>query len=100
MLRISVQTEAKQTVLKLSGRVAGPWVAELERTWQAATSTAALKRKPLVVDLNDVAFVDARGRVLLRVMFLQGAELIGEGPLTGAIVDEITGHARHVEERI
>jgi anti-anti-sigma regulatory factor len=100
MLRITVQTEPKQTVLKLSGRVAGAWVAELERTWQAATSTTAQKKKPLVVDLNDVAFVDARGRVLLRVMFLQGAELIGEGPLTGAIVDEITGHARHAEERI
>ncbi len=101
MLRISVQNEPKRTVLKLAGRLTGPWVAELERCWQMATSTASQRNKALVVDLNDVAFVDARGRVLLRVMFLQGAELTGEGPLTGAIVDEITGRAAaHTEERV
>ncbi len=100
MLRISVQNEPKRTVLKLDGRLTGPWVAELERCWQFATSTTAAKQKPLVVDLNEVSFVDARGRVLLRIMFLQGAELVGEGPLTGSIVEEITSGTRHIEERV
>lgn len=89
MLRITVLTEKGRTVLKLDGKLTGPWVEELEHCWQTVTRSSP--GKPVVVDLSEVSFVNACGSILLERMHRNGAELLGEGPMTRSIVEEITG---------
>ncbi len=91
MLRITVQTEGNKTVLKLDGKITGPWIKELESCWEMLRQLQA--GKPMVVDLSDVSFINPSGSQLLERMHREGAELLGEGPLTRSIVEEIEGRA-------
>ncbi len=86
MLRITVQEGHAAPVLKLEGKLAGPWVAELERSWAANAAGAAGGR--IRVDLSDVTFIDAEGTKLLFRMYEQGAELQAGGCMTRCIVEE------------
>ena len=76
----------------LEGRLAGPWVEELNACWH---QMVANQQSRAVVDLTGVTFVDADGKALLARMWQQGAELRAVGCLTRCIVEEITkaGHA-------
>lgn len=89
MLRITVQTEAGKTLLKLDGKITGPWVKELESCWEMLRRVQAGKK--LVVELTEVSFINSAGNLLLERMHREGAELLGEGPLTRSIVEEIEG---------
>ena len=88
MLRITVHDHPRTLTFQLEGRLAGPWVLELEECWQ---STLARQRKPICrVDLTGVTFIDAAGRACLAAMHRQGAEFIAPDCLTKAVVAEIT----------
>jgi anti-anti-sigma regulatory factor len=63
MLRITTHDDTGSTTLKLAGRLAGPWVTELERCWRAAGG--AQRGRPLRLDLTEVTFIDAAGKQLL-----------------------------------
>jgi anti-anti-sigma regulatory factor len=90
MLKISTQTDTAGTVFKLEGKLAGAWVKELEGCWRERVSA----HQPVRVDLKAVTFVDASGRELLAEMYRQGAEIVAEGCMTKAIVEEIVGKDR------
>lgn len=92
MLKITIRPDARSTRLELEGRLAGPWVRELDRCWH---TVAAAPQGDLIVDLSAVTFVDAEGKALLTQMSQQGAQLHAVGCLTRCIVEEITkaGHA-------
>jgi ABC-type transporter Mla MlaB component len=87
LLKITLQQSRRSKTLKLEGKLAGPWVEELERTWRGLN--ASRHAKYLQVDLCAVTFVDARGKELLAKMFNSGADLIAEAPLTRHVVEEI-----------
>jgi anti-anti-sigma regulatory factor len=94
MLKITKHRDvgSESVSLMLEGRLAGPWVEELETCWrQMATNTPSHR----VIDLTGVTFVDADGKALLTRLWQQGAELRAAGCLTRCIVEEITkaGHA-------
>lgn len=89
MLRITVQTEGSKTLLKLDGKITGPWVKELESCWEMLRRVQTGKK--LVVELTEVSFINSAGNLLLERMHREGAELLGEGPLTRSIVEEIEG---------
>ncbi|HKB37260.1 MAG TPA: hypothetical protein VKD72_12465 [Gemmataceae bacterium] len=87
MLRITVMDNPGPLTFRLEGRLAGPWVRELENCWQ---STLASQREPgLRFDLTGVTFVDAVGKAFLAARHTQGAELVASGCLMRAIVAEI-----------
>ncbi len=90
MLKITTRTEAAKVVLELEGRLRGPWVQELEGAWKRA----AIVKRPVMVVLRAVAFIDAAGRKLLSEMHREGAELLAEGCMTKAIVEEITNNSQ------
>ena len=93
MLKITTLMNAESTVLRLEGRLAGPWVQELERCWNSAVGTPT---HPLLsVDLSAVTYVDSDGKDLLKKLHQQGAKLIASGCLTSCIVNEIV----HVAQR-
>ncbi len=89
MLKINTENSPEGSKLKLEGRLAGPWVDELERCWYATTRDTEGKR--IAVDLKEVTFIDAEGKKLLAWMYRQGAELQASGCMTKCIVEEIEG---------
>ena len=95
MLKITTLMNAESTVLRLEGRLAGPWVQELERCWDSTLGTTA--NHPLSVDLSAVAYVDSDGKDLLKKIHRQGAKLVASGCLTSCIVNEIVQVARRGE---
>lgn len=87
MLKITTLTNTESTTFRLEGRLAGPWVQELERCWMSTVGTRT--RHPLYVDLSAVTYVDSDGKDLLKKLHQQGAKLVASGCLTSCIVKEI-----------
>src|SRR5437762_6893846 len=89
MLRITIVSKPESLTFQLEGRLAGPWVKELEHCWQ---NTAARPRPAAVCfDLTGVTFVDAAGKQFLSTRHAEGAEFVASGCLMRAIVAEISG---------
>ncbi len=86
MLKVTTQSSAKLTKLILEGRLAGPWVEELERCWSKG---AGSRQSPVEVDLSGVTFIDPEGKALLAKMWQQGAKFHATGCLNRCIVEEI-----------
>jgi len=88
MLRITVRDSPESLTFQLEGRLAGPWVRELEDCWQ--TSQARQRKAVLRFDLTGVTFMDAAGKKFLAAMHTEGAEFLARGCLMRAHVTEIT----------
>jgi hypothetical protein len=89
MLRITVQNAPGILTFRLEGRLAGPWVRELEECCRGALAN---QRKPLLcVDLTEVTSIDAAGQACLAALHRQGAEFVAADCLMKAVVAEITG---------
>jgi anti-anti-sigma regulatory factor len=87
MLKITMEKNPRITTLRLEGKLSGPWVDELERSWRAVSSRSA--DCPVAVDLTDVTFVSEEGKKLLEAMYGEGARLKGSGCVTRRLVEEI-----------
>ncbi len=88
MLKITTLTDTESTTFRLEGRLAGPWVQELERCW-VSTVVGTRKRHPFSVDLSAVTYVDSDGKALLKKFHKEGAKLVASGCLTSCLVKEI-----------
>jgi anti-anti-sigma regulatory factor len=86
MLRITVKTTRKGVTFQLEGKLVAPWVRELEECWKR---TAVPDRKPVVVDLSGLTFIDHAGKACLAAMQRQGAGLIATDCMTNDVVREI-----------
>ena len=63
MLRIErVQNKAGATTVRATGRLSGPWIAELER------SLADVSQDVVTLDLTDVSYVDRDGIEYLHML--------------------------------
>ena len=94
MLRITTETKRGHLTLSVEGRLAGPWVAALEQCWRELL--AASPRQKFSINLRGVSFIDNAGKILLKEMHRLGGELIAEGCLNQAIVNEIVeADAKH-----
>jgi anti-anti-sigma regulatory factor len=96
MLRVTIHDSSSEFRLRLEGRLAGPWVRELELCWQTAQSI--VRHRGLTVDLRDVDFVDSAGEQLLATMHQHGAKLLAASPMTGNLVAGITGKLEETAE--
>jgi len=88
MLRISIHDESGSLTLRLAGKLAGPWVKELDKCWQATRDNS--DKLVIRIDLSEVIFVDAEGRNLLAAMHTQGVKFKCAGCLMKSVVAEIT----------
>ena len=93
MLQVTVDEDDTFCRLELAGRLAGPWVLEIERAWRFALHSG----RQIELDVRQLTDVDDAGRELLLVMHLAGARLIVEGVLVKGIVAEIT-EARPIDD--
>jgi anti-anti-sigma regulatory factor len=88
MLRITVHNNSESLTFQLEGRLAGPWVKEVEECRQR---TLVGRRRPAVrFDLAGVTFIDAAGKAYLAAVHRLGAEFVAADCMTKAIVAEIT----------
>jgi anti-anti-sigma regulatory factor len=87
VLRITIQKSKQEVTIKLEGRIAGPWVDELHRTWNSLTPS--LGSKHLCVDLCEVTFVDERGKQVLTDIRKGGATFLADTAMTKSLVEEI-----------
>ena len=90
MLKISTRTDATTRIFELEGRLAGAWVQELEDSWRKAANSD----RPVRVMVCALTFIDDKGKALLAEMHQHGAELVAEGCMNSAIVEEITQGGR------
>ena len=93
MLKITRQRDATldSMSLILEGRLAGPWVEELDSYWR---EMLANHQNCTMIDLTGVTFIDANGKALLTRLWQQGADLRATGCMTKCVVEEITGLSR------
>src|SRR5207247_3710825 len=87
-LRINTHHKPESLTFQLEGRLAGPWVKELEECWQNSRTVPG--ESAVRVDLSAVSFIDAAGKKLLAAMHAAGAEFVCAGCLMRAVVAEIT----------
>lgn len=75
--------------LTLEGRLAGPWVAELDKAWRETAQR--LGSKKLLLNLHDLTFSNEEGKQALREIVLQtNAEISSSTPLTKYLAQEIS----------
>jgi hypothetical protein len=84
MLKITTDTDAGRTILKLAGRLTGPWIEELNACWR----DAAAGKQRIEVVLHEITSIDEAGRRLLADMHRRGVQLTAAGCMTKAIVTE------------
>lgn len=89
MLKISIHEDKQAVEFTLSGRLAGPWVEELSRTW--SETAPRLGSRVVQFDLRDLTYSDPAGKQLLRGIYAQARVQLLAGSLwTQHLADEIT----------
>jgi len=88
VLRITLEEKPDAVVLKLEGRLAGPWAAELGRLWEE--KAPAVAQKKLSLDLRETTFADAVGIRILKAIYSQtGAVILSGTPWTQYLAEEV-----------
>ena len=85
MLKVNIKTDAARTVFEVEGRLADAWVEVLRNCWEEIATAG----RAVTVMICAVSFIDERGKALLAEMHRGGAELVAEGCMNRAIVEEI-----------
>src|SRR3974377_337703 len=93
MLRITTETKRGKTILSVEGRIAGPSISILEQCWRELCS--ASPRQKLSGSPCGVGFIYIDGKGLLKEKHRRGANLLAEGCLNQAIVNEIVESEKH-----
>ena len=97
MLRLRTILTPGETLLVLEGRLAGPWVEELERWWTRLDETK--HGAQVRIDLDGVTFISAAGKALLARLHDDGALLTARGCMTSATIEEIAAHRPEITEQ-
>jgi anti-anti-sigma regulatory factor len=97
VLRITIHETEDTMVIQLEGRIAGPWAAELSRTWLETAPRLASRK--LSLDLRNVTYTDVSGKQILQEIFAQtGASLVTSTPWTQYLAEEVTGQNQNRTE--
>lgn len=92
MLRISSYEVDDLLILQLEGKLAGPWVSELEKCLRTHEQSGG--RVQVCIDLCGLTFIDDRGKELLKDVSCRGAELVASGCLMRAVVAELADRSQ------
>ena len=94
VLRITT-TASDKVVLRLEGRLVGPWVSELKKTVLGAVALSL----PLEVDVWDLTYADLDGEKELSRLHRKGARFQGRSPYAEYLFQRlrIPLYSRHAE---
>jgi hypothetical protein len=84
VLRITATTTDK-VVLKIEGRLVGPWVDELRETVWRRNGW----RQPLEIDVADLTYVDEDGEKTLSWLYSMGARFQGKSPFSEFLFERL-----------
>jgi hypothetical protein len=88
MLRIHIETNADGVTLRLEGKLIGDWVDELVMAFMGLPP--GYPNDGVVrINLDEVSFVDAKGRSALATLRGRGCELKGSGTYISALIEGI-----------
>jgi hypothetical protein len=91
-LKITIQENDTAVEITLEGRVAGPWVAELDNTWKEIAPKLSNRR--LSIDLRNVIYSEPKGKQVLREIYAQThATLVASTPWTEYLAQEISNRS-------
>src|SRR5260370_14969799 len=93
MRKITMHDGPEALTFQVEGKLVGAWAKELEQSWKTASSIR--NRKALIVDLTEISYIDEDGKRVLAKLFGDGAFFRTAGPMTRAIVYEITAKSRN-----
>lgn len=82
MLRITTMDEGPQRVLKLEGKLQGPWTGELLRACRQARGDST----HVQLDLSAMTFIDAAGVVALRELQRMGVSIGRSSPFVAEML--------------
>jgi hypothetical protein len=94
VLRISLERDLSTLSLVLEGRLVGPWVDELRRISAEHISRSAA----LIVDLDGLTAMDARGQWLLDELRQEGATLRCSDVMNQYLVEQMARAAGKARE--
>ncbi|MGC2323136.1 MAG: STAS/SEC14 domain-containing protein [Terriglobales bacterium] len=77
MLKITIVDTPTEQRIVLFGKLAGPWLGELQRVWEESRHRLGNRRR--VVDINDVTVIDHSADALLVTMMKEEAEFVANG---------------------
>ena len=77
MLKITIVDTPTEQRIVLFGKLAGPWLGELQRVWEESRHRLGNRRR--VVDINDVTVIDHSADALLVTMMQEEAEFVANG---------------------
>lgn len=86
MLRITTSSAAGPTVLRLEGRLIGPWVSLFEEELDKAGAGGAV-----VLEVSLVQFADREGLTALANAARRGCSLAGCSPLLTSMLERASG---------
>ena len=87
-----MDTDLPVAILKVEGRLVGPWAIELEKNWGDMWVSA--RQKPMQLDIRGLTFADRKGTHILReIVTATGAEVLSDSPLTHYFANQATGAA-------
>ncbi|HSZ18129.1 MAG TPA: hypothetical protein VK764_13580 [Terracidiphilus sp.] len=90
MLRITLHESDHAVEMMLEGRVAGPWVEELNRVW--VETAPRLGSRKLSLDIRNVTYADAAGKRALKNIFSHSdAELVADSLGIQDLANELSG---------
>ena len=87
MLRIHLEAKCESVTIRVEGRIAGDWVDELEKCCREVLARQQNRR--VIIELDEVIIVDARGEALLQHMHQAGVALTGRGMHSQDLVERI-----------
>lgn len=92
MLHVTLHETPSSLTFQLDGRLAGPWVRQLEGILHRALTS---RSKPVIrFELSGVTLIDEQGKDFLAIMYMEGAELLaGDSMMTNVVAALIDGPA-------
>jgi hypothetical protein len=88
MFRVTTYYVGGTEVFAVEGKLAEPWLQELDQSWRNRTGGVA--DSPARFDLSGLTHVDSAGKKFLAARYAEGHELIASGCLIKSILAEIT----------
>jgi anti-anti-sigma regulatory factor len=86
-MKVEIQETGESVVLRVEGRLAGAFVAELENCWSIARATRPGRR--ISVDVKNVTCIDRAGKHLLQLMHRSGVPFLRAGLAVQDILEQI-----------
>lgn len=88
MLKIITKDTKCVRRLIVEGKFVEPWAMELIRAWNVAHE--GLEGRKLIIDLNDVSFINYAGEGILFGLIREGAHIVCSGALNRHVLHRLT----------